>query len=332
MKLLDLINKDISLFKKSNTETKNISTMEAFNIFDILRVKYNSIETLKFYLNFIHDRDCSLLINNILGNYHKHLDKLVHLSKKHKVKVPPLPAHNIKISMQLEQLTDKFIYKKLYGDLVYELYSLDRGITSSTFNDQIRNVLVDFTLAHLQDFNSLYKYGKVKGWLEITPNYKIHKAMDKEQINIIEASHIWDLLNSRYDNVHLTDIFLQFVHDFEFKEVLELGKIVLFEQIKVLEEQAEEYQIPTPEQPPVINEIDIDPEIMEDQFAYRIVLKGIQEALSGHIRAIIESITNDQLRKIFLNFFKTEITVYNKFLKYGKMKGWTHVPPLYRQM
>ncbi|MFW6008991.1 MAG: hypothetical protein ACOCP8_06985 [archaeon] len=40
---------------------------------------------------------------------------------------------------------------------------------------------------------------------------------------------------------------------------------------------------------------------------------------------------NDSLRDLFLQLLKKEISGYNKILKYGKAKGWNHIPPIYKQ-
>lgn len=322
---------DISIFKKANTNEENIASVEAFNVFDILRARHNSIETLEFFINFIHDRDFSYLINNILNNYRKQKNKLEQLSKKHNIKIPIAPPEKIKISAQLDQITDKFIFRKIYSDLIYELFSLNRGITSSTFNDNLRDLFVNFTLSHLEDFNTLYKYGKLKSWIEVSPSYKTYKSMEKEQLSAIEANHLWDHLNLRYDQLNYTRIFKEFVHDYDLKKILQTGEKTLKKQIKVLQEKSNLFEVPTPEQPSPANEANIDPEIIEDKFIFRVIFKGIQEAINLHIRAIIESVVNDSLRKLFLNYFKEETNLFSNYLKYGKMKGWTHIPPIYKK-
>jgi len=62
---------------------------------------------------------------------------------------------------------------------------------------------------------------------------------------------------------------------------------------------------------------------------YRIVLNWELSALDTHVRAIIETIRNDSLRKLWSGMLTTELEYYDKYLKYGKLKGWTRVVPTY---
>jgi hypothetical protein len=73
----------------------------------------------------------------------------------------------------------------------------------------------------------------------------------------------------------------------------------------------------------------IDPETIKDKFMYRNILSWELTSLDNHVRAIIETIRNDSMRKLWNGILNTELEYYDKYLKYGKMKGWTRVVPLY---
>src|SRR5665648_904424 len=55
-------------------------------------------------------------------------------------------------------------------------------------------------------------------------------------------------------------------------------------------------------------------------------------SLDTHVRAIIETIRNDSLRKLWNEQLNAELEYYDKYLKYGKMKGWTRVVPIYGEL
>jgi hypothetical protein len=57
----------ISVFKKGQQEKLDIQ--EVFNIWNLLRARYYSMETLKFFVNFVHDRDFVVIINSLLKHY-----------------------------------------------------------------------------------------------------------------------------------------------------------------------------------------------------------------------------------------------------------------------
>lgn len=59
-----------------------------------------------------------------------------------------------------------------------------------------------FTLSHLNNFEQLYKYGKLKGWMDIAPSFKTNKPVDKEKLSvslssIISGSMAASILKSR---------------------------------------------------------------------------------------------------------------------------------------
>ena len=97
----------------------------------------------------------------------------------------------------------------------------------------------------------------------------------------------------------------------------------------LLEGLSAKFEIPSPERPPSSMKSKVDPEIMEDKFVYRTIFTGLQFATELHIRAVIGTIRNDSLREIFFDYLKTELNTYDKFVKYGKLKGWLHVVPMY---
>jgi len=225
------------------------------------------------------------------------------MGKKFKVKVPTRPPAQVQISAQLEEATD-----------------------------MLRSHFSDFLMGHLKDYEALYKYGKLKGWTDVEPAYKSYKPTDKEQVSVSEAYHVWEHLNYRYDQMELTNIYLDFVHDTDFKMILKEGLSTLENQIQTLEKEAIKFDISLPERPPASMASTIDPEIMTDKFAFRSIFTGMQSATNLHIRAVINTIRNDPLRSIFFDFLKKELNLYDKFLKYGKIKGWLHVVPTFRHI
>ena len=123
--------------------------------------------------------------------------------------------------------------------------------------------------------------------------------------------------------------FIDFVHDADFKIVLQKGIELMEKQVSMLEQEALKYDVQLPNRPPASMKGPIDPETLTDRFMYSTILAGILSAVDMHIRAVLETIRNDGLRKIWLDLYNEELTAYDKFLKYGKAKGWTKPVPIY---
>jgi hypothetical protein len=131
--------------------------------------------------------------------------------------------------------------------------------------------------------------------------------------------------------LQLTRIFANFIHDKDLKLILDKGITTLQNQIKRLENTAVQFEIPLPQKPTACQQITMDPEVMTDKTVYRIILRGIQDAISTHIRAAVETTRNDKVRDLFLQLYKDEVTLYNNFIRYGKIKGWSYIAPKYRK-
>jgi spore coat protein CotF len=89
------------------------------------------------------------------------------------------------------------------------------------------------------------------------------------------------------------------------------------------------YGIPLPVRPPKQTQTTFNLEVITDRYSYRRILRGIQAFLSTHIQAFIHS-TNPNLREIFMTFMVEEMKLYDKFLEYGKIKGYEIRPPIYK--
>ncbi len=249
-----------------------------------------------------------------------------------KVKVPTRPPAQIQFSTQIEAVTDRYIHRKFFSDLISELKVLSDALITSTTNDSLRKHLSSFLLNHLKNYEELYKFGKIKGWTDVEPAFKSSKTTEKEMLSVSEAYHLWEHLNYRYDQKELTNLFLNFVHDKDFNIILKQGLSSLENQIRILEKESTKFEVPLPERPPASMSVTVDPEIITDKSAFRTIFTGMQAAINLHTRAVIETIRNDPLRKIFFDFLKNELNFYDKFVKYGKIKGWLHIIPTLKNM
>ncbi|MEC9489036.1 MAG: DUF3231 family protein, partial [Halanaerobium sp.] len=282
----------IDLFKKS-TEKPGLASIEAFNIWNILRGRYHSVEMFRFFLNFIHDRDFAALVLDLLKDNEADGKKLEDEAKKYKVPTPGRPPARFSVKGNIPQVNDSFIYDIVYIDMTNEQFALTRAVQTSTFNDPVREMMVELLKRNILSVTDLLKYGKLKGWVDITPAFKVNENTKVEEISASEANHIWDHLNLRYDQLYLTKAFQEYIHDADFKEILDFGNTLLSKQLQDLEGLAAKFAVSLPERPPAVQEEVYDPEMITDRFAFRMIFKGVQDALELHTRSVIQSIRND---------------------------------------
>jgi len=321
----------ISLIRKVKNREDSIDIQEAFNIYSLLRARYVSTQTVQLFKNFVHDVGWEIILDKFEKDFEKQIIILEKLGEKFRINMPNRPPLDIKFATRINDITDDYIYKTIYHDLVAQLASLIQAVRSTGTNDNLRNIIIQDLLIHFEDFDTLYKFGKLNGWEETYPNYKTSIEQGKEELSTSEAFHIWDHLTMRYEQIELMGIFTSFTHDTEFKVILKHGLNIYNKQVSTLEKLALKLNIPLPNRPALPVTSPIDPETITDRFMYRIVLTLQLTSLDTHVRAIIETIKNEALRKLWTEFLNTEIEDYDKYLKYGKMKGWTRVIPIYAE-
>jgi len=207
--------------------------------------------------------------------------------------------------------------------------SLIHSVRSTSTNDNLRNIIIQDLIVHFEDFDTLYKFGKLKGWEETYPTYKTAINQSEEPLSSSEGFHVWDHITMRYEQIELIGIFSSFAHDTEFKVILQHGLYIYNKQVKKLEQLAIKLNVSLPNRPALPVTSPIDPETITDRFMYRNILSWELTSLDTHVRAIIETIRNESLRKLWMELLNTELEYYDKYLKYGKMKGWTRVVPIY---
>jgi len=318
-----------SLIKKVAKRDETLDIQEAFNIYSLLRARYVSTQTVQLFKNFVHDLDWELILDGFQTNFEDQIDNLEKLGKKFRIIMPNRPPVDVKFATRVNDITDDYVYKKIYHDLIAQLMSLIHAVRSTSTNDNLRNIIIQDLIVHFEDFDILYKFGKLKGWEETYPTYKTSINQLEEQLSTSEAFHIWDHIVMRYEQMQLIGIFSSFAHDTEFKVILQHGVYIYSKQVKKLEQLALKLNVPLPNRPAVPVTSPIDPEIITDKFMYRLILSWELSSLDSHVRAIIETIRNDTLRKLWTGLLNAELEYYDKYLKYGKMKGWTRVVPIY---
>jgi len=313
----------------NSNKNKQVSTSEAYNIWSLIETSNLNINTSNIFKNFIHDTEFLIIATDTIAEYKKLNKMLSKFAVKYKITLPSMPQEDIQFTADIDVITDEVIFQNMLKNTIYLIYELMTSIKSCTTTDNLRKSLIDFTKKSLDRYHFIYKYGKTKGWVGIPPSFKANSAQ-KKSVSVAEATHIWDHLILRYDQLYLTNMHLEFVHDIEFSQILQVGKNTLDKQITQLEKLGLKFEIPLPKKPPLIQETPIDPELLKDEFTYRNLLGRIQSATDLHVRSIIDSTRNDNLRKIFMEFLRDELDIYNNFVKYGKMKSWTHIVPMYR--
>jgi len=314
---------------KVNDTEERLDIQEAFNINNLLRARYVSVQTVQLFKNFVHDIDWEIILDGFTEHFDKQIAILEELGQKFRIIMPNRPPLDANFATSINDLTDEYIYKKIYHDLIAELMSLIHAVRSTSTNDKLRDVIIKDLKIHFKEFDTLFRFGKLKGWEETYPVYKTALPHIEEQLSTSEAFHIWNHISMRYEQIELIGLFTNFAHDTEFKVILDHGLYIFNKQVNHLEQLALKLNIPLSNRPTLPVMSPIDPETTKDKFMYRNILSAELASLDNHVLAIIETIRNDTLRKLWNEHLNAELEYYDKYLKYGKLKGWSRVVPIY---
>lgn len=151
----------------------------------------------------------------------------------------------------------------------------------------------------------------------------------QHNINVSEVFHLWNHLVQRYNVLHTTHILESFARDEDLKLILAFGTKTLSRHITVLEKEMLAYGIPLPVRQPKQTETTANMEQITDRYIFRRILRGIQGFLPTHTMAFIHT-TSPKIRELFMSFLIEEMKLYDKYLEYGKIKGYEIIPPTYK--
>jgi len=164
-------------------------------------------------------------------------------------------------------------------------------------------------------------------------NYHLGRAetANKPNMDAGEVFSLWDMLLTRYDIITKTQIYQNFAHDPDLKVMLNIGLSGhLKKQVALLEGEMNTHRLPLPLSNPKSVNLPSHSEVLDDEFIFRDVFFGIQGFLDYHARLIRSITTNDNFRKELIDMAIEELHLFDKLVKFGKVKGWLRVPPIYQ--
>ncbi len=97
-----------------------------------------------------------------------------------------------------------------------------------------------------------------------------------------------------------------------------------------LEDKLSQFRIKAPHKPPKQVKFTSDIDAITDEMVFRFTLDDIQTELYNLKRSLVSSTTSEQLRKMFIDYTNEHLDIFNKFYKYGKLKGWTEIAPAFK--
>lgn len=153
----------------------------------------------------------------------------------------------------------------------------------------------------------------------------------KPTINILEASLLWDFMVARYKCIEETQIYQNYAHDPDLKSMIKFGIDFLEKQVNELEKQMNLYKMPMPNRPPKSINQNEDSIVFNDRFIFAQIFEGCQAFIDYLARMSRSITTNDPLRQAITRMLTDELFLFDKQVRFAKVKGWLEVPPVYKE-
>jgi len=321
----------MNLFKSARgTEALKLDVHEAYTLWRAYTDRHASIHHLSMLKNYLHDADFVAYLNKIIEDLKKESNTLEQLMQKHSITGPAPAVDRYKTAGNSQIAIDQEVAQVLNRFIRLDVNLMAFSLKFTPTNDDIWSFMVELAKSAINRIDRLIKYMKLKNWLDEPPLYPYVPPHNHEKIAANATTILWDHLVYRYLNLRQTQLFSTLVADPDFALILKMGTAILQKDIKALEEKLIYFGISLPKPFSNITVHVEDKTSTDDKFVFNIIMGGMRDALALHASSIQECIVNDQVRKFFIDLTLGEIDYLNKFIKYGKVKGWVFPTPVFR--
>lgn len=149
------------------------------------------------------------------------------------------------------------------------------------------------------------------------------------RVSFGEAYVLWDNLSGRYDLLEVSQLYYNYAHDGDLKDLIKVKIIdVMTPQIESLEKLMIRYQLPLPPRPPKNISIEAASGVEKDEFIFRRLFSYIQDFINVCAHSIKVMVTNDEGRFLFNQYLLEKIELFDYLCDYGLKKGWLEIPPM----
>jgi len=160
------------LGKSSEKLSESITAIEAGYIWSTLLIKYQIIQRTQIYINYVDDADFKVVLQ-------KGLDFLVDESimiekdaKKFGIATPPRPPAVQDPNARNDAINDEFIFKQVFLG-IKAMIPLRAAAYIECTTTNVRDIFANHLLREIKLYDGLIEYGKIKGWIEEPPVYRL---------------------------------------------------------------------------------------------------------------------------------------------------------------
>jgi len=172
MKIIKNLQKLSESTMSTGEKQNNINVSEVFHIWNHLVQRYSVIHLTDFLESFANDQDLKIILNAGKRTLGKHVSVLEKEMMTYGIPLPNRPPKYTKATVNIEAITDRFIFRRVFRGIQSFLPTHTMAIIHST-SPKIRELFLTFFMEELKLYDGLVEYGKLKTYELKPPVYKI---------------------------------------------------------------------------------------------------------------------------------------------------------------
>lgn len=143
----------------------------AFHIWDSISLRYSQSQLTELFLGFTHYKDFIAILSVGKKILDKQTRALEEEAVKYEISLPLRPPSHVSVPLDPESLHDRFMFNMIFRGIQNSIDLHIRAVIESIRNDSLRTMLMGFWQDEIAIYNSILKYGKMKGWVNTPPMY-----------------------------------------------------------------------------------------------------------------------------------------------------------------
>lgn len=172
MKIMRLSEKIGYIGKNNRQMQKMISLGEAYSLWTLTEVRYDSLITSKTLYELAKDADLKIIIEKGIDILQSQEDTLEKLMKEFVIPMPDKPPEHANISVDINSVTDKFIFREIYNGMSNTMFKHISNYQRA-HGSFLRETFRKFLNQEMDLYDEFYEYGKLKGYLHEPPTFRI---------------------------------------------------------------------------------------------------------------------------------------------------------------
>ncbi len=171
MKTTTILERLGNVGKSTKEKQRLLSVADAYLIWVTLIAKYDALNFTSSSFALTKDQDLKLALNQGMGVLKGGIKVLEQRMKELGIPLPDKPPEDVRITIDVNAITDKQIYKNIFGgiqgSLPGSLYAFSHA-TASENREMFRQLLSE----EMDLYDEYREYGKIKGYLTEPPTFR----------------------------------------------------------------------------------------------------------------------------------------------------------------